>query len=140
MSDHVVFIRPIESVGKIYDLMKGSTHSNYVVVDLDDNSIIYGTIGRNALCILLQQREFGLPKEEDDDFPQQRTLCNYLEVDRAKYVPLVQWNTIERSYPKFPTVEQLRISTEDRDFFVDLRPYCNQAPVTVNEHSSVEVS
>jgi len=138
MSNHVVFLRPIESVGKVYDLMRGSTHSNYVVVDPDDNNIIYGTIPRNALCILLQQREFGLPAEDDGE--SHRTLCNYLEVEREKYVPLIQWQVIERAYPKYPTVEQLRISENDREYIVDLRPYCNQSPVTVHEAASVEVS
>lgn len=138
MSDHVVFLRPIESVGTVYDLMRGSTHSNYIIVDPDDNQIIYGTIGRNALCILLQQREFGLPK--DDDFNESRTLCNYLEVENDKFVPLVPWDVIERTYPKYPTVSQLRISAEDRSFLLDLRPYCNQTPLTIREAASVEVS
>ena len=138
MSDHVVFLRPVESVGKVLDLMKGSTHSNYVVVDPDDNNIIYGTIPRNALCILLQQREFGLPKAED--CARHSTQCNYLEVDRETFVPLVQWQVIERAYPKYPTVQQLRISENDRDYLVDLRPYCNKAALTIPETASVEVS
>lgn len=138
MSNHVVYLRPIETVGVVYDLLRGSTHSNYVVVDPDDNNIIYGTIGRDALCILLQQREFGSPKDFDE--PDKRLLCNYLEVGNEKYVPLVQWNVIERAYPKYPTVSELRISENDRDFLVDLRPYANRAPVTINEAASVEVS
>jgi chloride channel 7 len=118
--------------------MKGSTHSNYVVVDPGDNNIIYGTIPRNALCILLQQREFGLPAAGNG--ANHRTLCNYLEVDHQKFVPMVQWQVIERAYPKFPTVQQLRISESDRGYLVDLRPYCNKAAVTIPEAASVEVS
>lgn len=61
MGENVIFVRPVDRVGVIYDILTSCTHTNFPVVDTDDNGILYGTIGRNALVILLQQRAFGHP-------------------------------------------------------------------------------
>jgi chloride channel 7 len=142
MGENVIFVRPVDRVGVIYDILTSCKHTNFPVVDTDDNGILYGTIGRNALVILLQQRAFGHPKKEsdmdhDDDFS-----ANYLRVesDDIKYFPLVQWDVVEKSYPKYPSEKSLRISRAERDFLVDLRPYANRAPLTVQESSTVSVS
>jgi chloride channel 7 len=138
MSDNMIFVRPVERVATIYDILRASSHSNYLIVDPTDKGVLYGTIGRNALCILLQQRVFGLPRDETRQHD--RVLCNYLDVgeDHEKYLSLVQWSVIEKSYPKYPQVSDIRITDEDREFMVDLRPYCNTAPVTIHEQASVE--
>jgi chloride channel 7 len=141
MGENVIFVRPVETVGIIYDILSSCEHTNFPVVDTDDNGILFGTIGRNGLCVLLQQRAFGHPhtdlkSEHSDD----AINCNYLDVDDAKYYPLVQWDVLEKSYPKYPSVSELRISTTERDYLVDLRPYANTAPLTIQEASSVAVS
>jgi chloride channel 7 len=143
MGENVIFVRPVDRVGVIYDILTSCTHSNFPVIDTDENGILFGTIGRNALCVLLQQRAFGHPHtdtkaEHSDD----AINSNYLRVegDDAKYYPLVQWDVLEKSYPKFPSASELRISADEREFFVDLRPYANTAPLTIQEASSVSVS
>ena len=64
---------------------------------------------------------------------------NFLQVGERKYFPLVQWDVLFRSYPRYPDVKDLRITEEDRDQLMDLRPYVNNAAITVQETSSVEV-
>lgn len=73
----------------------------------------------------------------DDDFA-----SNYLrvETDDIKYFPLIQWDVVEKAYPKYPSANSLRISRDERDFLVDLRPYANKAPLTTQESSTVSVS
>jgi len=141
MSEDVIFVRPVEKVGIIYDILRSSNHSNFPVVDIDDNGILFGTIGRNALCILLKQRAFGLPKKKCTK-DGETLIHNYLVLEETneKYLPLVQWEVIEKSYPKYPSVKDIRINMEDRDCYVDLRPYSNTAPLSVRETSSVSVS
>lgn len=139
MSANVVFVRPVETVGVIYDILMSSEYSNFPVVDTDDNDTMFGTIGRNALCILLQQRAFGRPTTPADK-GHDNINSNYLQVDDAKFYPLVQWNVVEKAYPKYPKVSDLRINDSDRDNFVDLRPYTNVAALTTQETSSVTVS
>ena len=102
------------------------------------------TIGRNALCFLLKNRAFGHPVtsfQENGTFGS-RINSNFLEVgtDNKRFVPTLQWEEIEKAYPKYPSVKDLRISHSDRECFVDMRPFVNQSPLTVHEGSSVAVS
>lgn len=142
MGENVIFVRPVDRVGVIYDILKSCKHTNFPVVDMDDNRVLYGTVGRNALVILLQQRAFGHPKNEAEMDEDRDFSSNYLrvETDDVKYYPLVQWDVVEKAYPKYPSADALRISAAEREFLVDLRPYTNRAPLTVQESSTVSVS
>lgn len=141
MGANVIFIRPVEQVGIIYDILRSSKHSNYPVVDTDDKNILFGTIGRNALCVLLQQRAFGHPADASTIGKHTPSImANYLQIGERRYFPLIQWEILEKSYPKYPNVTDLRITEQDRDQWVDLRPYANTAAVSVQETSSVHVS
>jgi len=139
MGSNVIFIRPVEKVGVVYDILTSSNHSNYPVVDTDDRNILFGTISRHALCSLLQQRAFGSPADSESIGKNTPTImANYLQVGDRRYFPLVQWEIIEKSYPKYPSVADVRITGQDREQWVDLRPYANTAAVSVQETSSVE--
>lgn len=135
MGENVIFVKPVERVGVIYDILRASTHSNFVVVDNTDGDVLLGTIGRNELTLLLREREFGLPNSTE-----KVSQARYLEVDGNTYVPLIQWSKfVGGAKIGDAEVKGLRVSEKDRDFFVDLRPYTNTAPITVNEFSSIEV-
>ena len=51
--------------------------------------------------------------------------------------PLVNWDTLECVYPDYPRIEEIEISHRDRECWLDLRPYIDLAPLTINEHASV---
>mmetsp|Transcript_16300 Transcript_16300/g.37377 ORF Transcript_16300/g.37377 Transcript_16300/m.37377 type:complete len:802 (-) Transcript_16300:255-2660(-) len=140
MGSNVIFIRPVENVGVVYDILMNAAHSNFPVVDTEDRNILYGTIGRNAICVLLKERAFGYPESNERiDFGSQRAISsNYLHVGERKYFPLVQWEILFKSYPRYPKAKDLRITEADREKFVDLRPYINNAAITVQETSSAE--
>jgi chloride channel 7 len=148
MGENVIFVRPVEKVGVIYDILKSCQHSNFPVVDIKDGGVLFGTISRSALAVLLKQREFGHPiNKNDSDGSNGDSLRNsihsdYLEIEpeHEKYVPIVPWEQIEKSYPKYPSHGEIRLGHDDRECFVDLRPYANTAPITVHEFSSVSVS
>lgn len=136
MGENVIFVKPVEKVGVIYDILRASTHSNFAVVDKLDGDILLGTLGRNELVLLLREREFGLPDSTD-----KMSQAHYLEADGSVYVPLIPWKKfVGGAKIGDGKVKGLRISEKDREFLVDLRPYINTAPITVNEFSSIEVS
>jgi chloride channel 7 len=142
MVENVVFVKPVEKVGVIYDILKSCKHSNFPVVDQGDGGILFGTISKNTLGVLLKERAFGQPTNPITSAS--LSSSNYLEVQvgakKQHYMPIVQWEQLERSYPKYPTYDELRMSQSDRDCYVDLRPYSNTSPVTVHEFASVDVS
>ena len=140
MSDDVIFVRPVEKVSVVYDILTSSHHSNFPVVDPNDNGVLYGTIGRNAMCILLKQRAYGKSKVfESSSVRRESIIHNHITVEGSNehFLPLVQWETIEKSYPKFPSIEEVRLPIEDRECFIDLRPYTNTAPISVRESATV---
>lgn len=140
MGPNVIFTHPVEKVGVVYDILMSSKHSNFPVVDTDDKNVLYGTIGRNAMCVLLQQRAFGQPFNDTHVHSGTHGCIqsNYLQVGERKYFPLVQWEVLFKSYPRYPDAKDLHITEEDREQLVDLRPYVNNAAITVQETSSVE--
>jgi len=60
MSKDLVFIRPIEKVATVYDLLATCDHAFFPVVDTEDRDILYGTVSRHILTTLLQQRAIGV--------------------------------------------------------------------------------
>jgi len=41
------------------------------------------------------------------------------------------------AYPRFPPIRNVSISQKERECFMDLRPFMNPSPYTVNENSSL---
>jgi H+/Cl- antiporter ClcA len=132
MSTEVKCLRPVERAGVIYDLLKNCGHHTFPIVDTVSGGTLYGTASRYMLCTLLQRRAFGSPDVlEEYDGPHQN-------LGPRRLSPLVQWDTIERAYPRYPTIADVAMRPGDRNCWVDLRPYANTAPYTVNETSSIQ--
>jgi chloride channel 7 len=132
MSTEVKCLRPVERAGVVYDLLRSCGHGTFPIVDTVSGGTLYGTASRYMLCTLLQRRAFGSPDVlEDYDDPHQN-------LGPRRLSPLVQWDTIERAYPRYPTIDDVEMREEDRNCWLDLRPYANTAPYTVNETASIQ--
>ena len=132
MSTEVKCLRPVERVGVVYDLLRSCGHGNFPIVDTASGGTLYGTVSRSTLCTLLHRRAFGAPDVlEDYDGPQQN-------LGPRRLSPLVQWDTIERAYPRYPTLSEIHLRESDFSCWLDLRPYANTAPYTVNETASIQ--
>jgi chloride channel 7 len=132
MSTEVKCLRPVERAGVVYDLLRSCSHGTFPIVDTASGGTLYGTASRSMLCTLLQRRAFGSPDVlEDYDASE--------NLGPRRLSPLVQWDTIERAYPRYPAIENVDIRESDRNCWLDLRPYANTAPYTVNETASIQV-
>jgi chloride channel 7 len=132
MSTEVKCLRPVERAGVVYDLLLSCSHGSFPIVDTASGGTLYGTAARSMLCTLLQRRAFGSPDVlEDYDGPQQN-------LGPRRLSPLVQWDTIERAYPRYPSIHDIQMRDSDRNCWLDLRPYANTAPYTVNETASIQ--
>lgn len=141
MGENVVFFRPVEKVGTVVEVLQRCHHSSFPIVDTDDDGILYGTISSHVLCALLKTRSFGCPSKTSDG-----VLSNYIETfDGSKFVPIAGWDVVEGTSASdslayaAPVVRDIRISKSDHNLWLDLRPYANKAPITVQETASVEV-
>ena len=143
MSTEVKCLRPVERVGIVYDLLKSLPHGNFPIVDTASSGTLYGTASRAMLCTLLQRRAFGQPHDVNNGHYHSNSdgSTDYAELLGPKRLsPLVQWDTIERVYPRYPTIDDVELRPGDRNCWLDLRPYANTAPYTINETASIQVS
>lgn len=132
MSTEVKCLRPVERAGVVFDLLRSCSHGTFPIVDTASGGTLYGTASRYMLCTLLQRRAFGSPDVLDDYHDQGHDL------GPRRLSPLVQWQTIEKAYPNYPVVKNIDMRDSDRDGWLDLRPYANTAPYTVNETASIQ--
>ena len=135
-----ICLRPVVRVGEVYDTLKAAQHHCFpVVTDVTTNGdgdssrssssrnmhglTLGGTITRKVLCTLMKHKAFAPPS------------CDPNSTERIS--PLVNWDTLECLYPDYPVIEDLEVSERDRACWLDLRPYIDLAPLTINEHASV---
>jgi hypothetical protein len=96
-------------------------HCCAAVVDRD-NRILLGTVLRKTLLVLLAQRHWAQGSVEDSDMPEP--------------LPVLPLLTIEKEYPVYPRLVDVEISTDDARCLLDLAPYVQIGPYTMNEHAS----
>lgn len=136
MSTKVVCFNTVEKVGRIVDVLKdrSSHHNGFPVVDrrdtnIDENSrdvnsratfgTFRGLILRSQLIILLKAKMFS-----EGNPP---TRCRHS----------LKLKDFRDAYPRFPPIRNVSISQKERECYMDLRPYINPCPYTVNENSSL---
>lgn len=140
MSAYVAFVRPIEKVSVVLDMLTSCEHTSFPVVDTQDKDILFGTIDRNVLCTLLAKKAYGLPSKASTSVELGVTHSNHIELKPydQKFVPLVQWSECEKEYPRCTSVKDIHVPEDDRELLMDLRPYANTAPYSIQETASVQ--
>ncbi|KZC11809.1 H(+)/Cl(-) exchange transporter 7 [Dufourea novaeangliae] len=123
MSHPVVTLKTVENVGHIVELLKCVTFNGFPVVDppSSDQTEIHsygrfrGLILRSQLIVLLQNKIFNEYSEYWD-----KTLSIKM---------------FRKEYPRYPTIEQVTITDEEKTYAIDLRPIMNPSPYTL-QHSA----
>lgn len=114
----------IVSVGEVFDMLSCLCHNSFPIIN--SSGVLMGVIYRKVLCTLIKHKAFG----HFDVAPQ--------DMGSAWASPLVNWGTLESSYPNYPEIDELSVSAEDRNALLDLRPYMDRAPMVLNEHATVQ--
>jgi hypothetical protein len=52
--------------------------------------------------------------------------------------PLVNWGTLEKYYPNYPDIDDLTITSHDREAWLDLRPYMEKGPHILYGETSLQ--
>lgn len=121
MTHPVVVIRVVESVGRIYEILTTTAHNGFPVVDDFDPSLIdqerfgllKGTILRHQLITMLRKKCF------------------------AHRDMLLTTEDFRESYPRYPTIDSVQLSDEEKQCELDLTPYLNFSPYSLNENSNL---
>ncbi|XP_074605465.1 chloride channel protein 7 [Brevipalpus obovatus] len=136
MSVPVVTLKAVEKVGRIIEILEKETHNGFPVVDmdssvyesspntLDDSTQAHfgrfrGLVLRWQLIILLQEKFF--------------------EENAESTLKTLNLQTFRAAYPRYPPVEKVvdRISQEERNYHIDLRPVMNPSAYSVIYSSSL---
>lgn len=82
----------------------------YIVVEDDNQGTLCGTVTRKVICTLIKHKAFGPPGA--DPFSTRRIS------------PLVNWQTLECIYPRYPEIEDLQILESERLDRLIKKNYC----------------
>uniref|UniRef100_A0A6P7FEH3 Chloride channel protein n=1 Tax=Diabrotica virgifera virgifera TaxID=50390 RepID=A0A6P7FEH3_DIAVI len=124
MSHPVVTLKCVENVGHVVELLKLTTYNGFPVVDpplTDQNEVttygrIRGIILRSQLVVILQKKIFN------------ETVDVWYNINPSLF---------RDSYPRYPTIEDLELTDEEKTCSMDLRPFMNPSPYTVLHSSSL---
>jgi len=119
MSHPVISFSTHEKVGRIWDVLKSTSHNGFPVVDglpieLDQNlnrrtfGKARGLILRSELIVMLQHKIFSELYTEWEG-----------KVDMALF---------REAYPRYPDISRIYVSSTERDYHMDLRPVMNPTP------------
>ncbi|KAJ3671890.1 hypothetical protein LUZ60_007969 [Juncus effusus] len=116
----VISLEVIEKVSKIMTILRNTCHNGFPVIDQDSEvKEIHGLVLRSHLITILKKKWFHNERRSTED----------LEV-REKF------SSIELS-EKEAKIEDLDLSEEEMEMYVDLHPFTNRTPYTVVETMSV---
>ncbi|XP_067089543.1 H(+)/Cl(-) exchange transporter 7 isoform X2 [Osmerus mordax] len=125
MSSPVTYFNKIEKVGTIVDVLSNTStnHNGFpVVVRLaasDESGKICGLILRSQLIVLLKHKVF-------------------VELARSRLTQRkLQLKDFRDAYPRFPPIQSIHVSQDERECMMDLTEFMNPTPYTVPEETSL---
>jgi chloride channel 7 len=131
MSHPVTTFRVREKVGRIVDILHHEKHEGFPVVenDFDPDShshgdtsgTLTGLITRAQLIVILKHKVFEYESGTNNILP----------------TPTLKLKHFRDIYPRFPQIEAVNISLEERECFIDLSPFMNPAPYAVLDTTSL---
>lgn len=125
MSKDPVTISELNRVSSIYDVLNSTSHHGFPVVDKKGR--LQGFILRNTLCSLLQLKAFSTITKKADG--QGMTLISGATVF---------YDTMERNYPKYPKISDIKLTSSELKLWLDVRPYMDTSPSFMHESSSIQ--
>ncbi|XP_072150949.1 putative chloride channel-like protein CLC-g isoform X3 [Setaria viridis] len=115
----------IEKVGHIVHVLKTTGHNGFPVVDeppFSDSPTLYGLILRDHLLVLLRRKDFV-------------SSCTASALNTSKHFAHDEF--AKRGSGKQDRIEDIELSAEELEMFVDLHPFTNTSPYTVLETMSL---
>ncbi|KAG6410166.1 hypothetical protein SASPL_128217 [Salvia splendens] len=131
LADHkpaVVTLSGIEKVGRIVEVLKNTTHNGFPVVDIgvvppmgapNDAAELHGLVLRAHLILVLKKKWFLQERRRAEDCEVRQ---NFTSMELAE---------------RGGKIDEVRVTKDEMEMFVDLHPLTNTTPYTVVESMSV---
>mmetsp|Transcript_1158 Transcript_1158/g.1880 ORF Transcript_1158/g.1880 Transcript_1158/m.1880 type:complete len:856 (-) Transcript_1158:190-2757(-) len=145
MAHPVYCFNRVEKVGNVFRILSETEHNGFPV--LGKNGHLVGLILRKTLCSLLKLKAYSVPQAR----PQQGGLAS-MEISARpsadggdcgdskilQPAATVFYDTLERNYPRYPRIADIKLTAREMELFIDLRPYMDTAPYSINQSASVQ--
>lgn len=120
-----VTLSVVERVGNIVEVLRMTDHNGFPVLETSSLSLyptLCGLILRSHLLVLLQKKEL-FTRNASDSVSQVTKSCS---VDFTK-----------PASGKGPKIEDIELTSQEEDMFLDLHPFTNTSPYTIDENMSL---
>jgi chloride channel 7 len=104
MAQPVITLNEINKVGIVYKILSTKSHNGFPVVD--KNGHLRGFILRKTLCSIIKLKAFSTPiaRKEDDQ--------SHVTIQLSQAATVFH-DTMERTYPHYPKIEDINLSPQD---------------------------
>ncbi|RYZ90921.1 MAG: CBS domain-containing protein [Proteobacteria bacterium] len=124
MSTPVVTLNEVNLVSNVFHTLSTKTHNGFPVVNSQGH--LKGFILRKTLTQILKLKAFC------------KVVVEASGEKKLASAATVFYDTLERNYPNYPRIEDIALSPSDMECYLDVRPYMDTAPYTINISSSVQ--
>ena len=148
-----VCLLPVVRVGDVLDLLDTCSYQYFPVVEsgsavsppgmtqqLDAvagrSGFLLGLVSRNVICTLIKYKAYSVHADNPSASKNPEEGDNR---DLSSISPLISWQTIERLYPNFPTIDEVSHSVTDaeRQLWIDLQPYVDTSAHRICDITSI---
>ncbi len=147
MSRNVVCLQPVETVGHICDVLSETEYNCFPVLEMMEENY-HSTYFSNQEGLSISPRDGFLAgtvlRRVLYQLVKLRLFCNTDDAASStrpshRVSPLIKWKELERRCTTTNIIDtgDLGIDDEDRNCFIDIRPYVNTAPYVIVESSSL---
>jgi len=136
MATPAITLLDIDKVSKVYNILKQNKHNGFPIVDRENR--LLGLILRKTLCVLLELRSFSSKASPNDSssFDENDQVIEEGGI-KLSSPALVFYETLEKKYPKYPDIDNIALTSEEMNLYLDLRPYMDTSPFMIHESASV---
>jgi len=140
-------VHAVERAGMVLNTLLSSRHNCFPVVVIDgDQRKLVGSILRRHLLVLLSNKWKGRALQREENYARtfmkchtgrvQRRLSQRLDVAQHESRHVVPHDAFEELYPRYVRIEEITLSEEEKNMFLDLTPYMS-IPHTVPAYASL---